>query len=448
MDNAKKRERGSALLVVLFVSTAVALIVAGFIRMVNVEMKNADKSFYRNSCLNIAESGAEEAVWALNNDDFTGWMTSPNDAWIGLTNFNMGNNVLASARVLVQNRNSVPTIITEGRVLLSDGTLMKKQIRITLAERSVFSNGLTSKDTLIFSGGNAEVDAYDSSLASLVGNRIDHGFVATTSALTDALAISNATIFGYLATGGSAPDIGPNGKVYGADRQWEVEVVNDSSFFVDSSRITQDFSSNFDDVTIPALTTASYPSGNHVTIGDSTGATTEVYHASSINIRNNRSLTIEGPVILIVDGDVSVKGTMTIVDGTGSLDLYLGGDMDVGGNGIVNLPPGATTPPKPEKMMIYGTATSAGAQTIKLAGNGILAASVYAPNASVELKGGGSAGEMYGAVVANNIKITGNYAFHYDVNLQDTEASDSWKMSDWSELITAAERIDLESYFP
>jgi hypothetical protein len=59
------------------------------------------------------------------------------------------------------------------------------------------------------------------------------------------------------------------------------------------------------------------------------------------------------------------------------------------------------------------------------------------------MKGGGSSGEACGSFVANNVTITGNYAFHYDEALARKGGGNPFKVGRWRELLTAAERVNL-----
>ena len=442
---ARKRS-GSALIAVIMVTTFVSFVIAGFLRMADQQLKDSNKTFFYNACLDLAESGVEDAIWAINADDYSGWSTNGTDYWKKIIHFNLDGAQSVRVRVVMTNLATTPLITSEGFVSLAGNDSVAKQIQVELDPRSKFPNGLTAKDTITFSGGNAEVDAYDSNIVTLAGNRMDEGTVATVSALNDAVNIANASIFGFIATGGSSPDIGPNGKVYGQDRVTEVEVHNNSAYFVDTNRITNDFSANFDDVPAPPTGGSALP-GTNTTIGDPTGSTIEYYRVTDLRIGNSDTLNIVGPVVLVVEDDAVVKGKIVIGQVAGSLEMYVGGNLDVTGNGMVNLPAISSNSPKPNKILVYGTASSGSGQTFKLAGNGSLAAGIYAPNAEVQLKGGGSSGEMFGAVVAEDIKINGNYAFHYDVRMREITDERSYRMSSWRELTKGSDRYDFLAYF-
>jgi len=176
-----------------------------------------------------------------------------------------------------------------------------------------------------------------------------------------------------------------------------------------------------------------------VTIGDPTGTTIEYYHLADLTLKNsNDVLGVVGPVVMVVDGDVDIKGEIQI-SGNGSLEMYTPGDVTVGGNGVANL----KTPGVPGDFLLFGTNTSS--QLIKLHGNGALSAAVYAPNADVDFKGGGHSGTMFGAVVAKEIFMNGNYSFHYDEALADIFGPDaSWRLAAWYEITRAADKIDFD----
>jgi len=54
---------------------------------------------------------------------------------------------------------------------------------------------------------------------------------------------------------------------------------------------------------------------------------------------------------------------------------------------------------------------------VSISGNGAISALLNAPNATVNLGGGGSGGYFVGAVQANNVSVQGGYPVHYDVQL-------------------------------
>jgi len=97
--------------------------------------------------------------------------------------------------------------------------------------------------------------------------------------------------------------------------------------------------------------------------------------------------------------------------------------------------------PAPITFQLWGTSTSTTTkQDIKIAGNGVLKAVVYAPNGTVTATGGGSAGEVMGSIVANDVSLTGGSSFHYDESLADLDAKAPFRIGYWSEMLNVTDR--------
>lgn len=90
-----------------------------------------------------------------------------------------------------------------------------------------------------------------------------------------------------------------------------------------------------------------------------------------------------------------------------AIRLYANVGLNLGGNGVVGMVPGDPT----KFSMIYsGTADTSYTGTSDYYGT------IYAPNATLNLKGGAI---IYGAVSAKNVLDTGSVTVHYDLSLQD-----------------------------
>ncbi|GHC06354.1 DUF7305 domain-containing protein [Cerasicoccus arenae] len=453
--------RGSALMLAVILSAIVAVISASYLKMATHESKFSYTSFLRNGALNLAEAGAEEAIWALNNDDISSWATSASGDFIykKAVGFDYDQAKSTSIQMIIEDPTGDPTITARGVLTLPDGRIMDKILRIELVPRQVAPNGLTAKDTITFSGGNVGFDAYDSQSTDIIGSVEDEGTVATTSIVNDAANISNSDVMGGVATGGGTVNMGPNARVFDAGD------VNDygspaliPSGYVNPELVTNDFRADF-----PAIDA---PSGGTFipVISSNTTLSSGTYIVDSITLTGSKRLNIDGDVTLVVKGDVKVSGSSAAINinqSTGKLKMYIDGNMAVAGNGIVNVAgtynptPNGTfgvTPsttgayPKPESLIIYGTGDSS--QSFSYSGNAALAGVIYAPNAAVSLNGGGSGGELLGAIVANTIKVTGNYGFHYDIQLKNLFfEEDSYRMESWNELTTEADKTKYRNEF-
>ena len=438
--NANKQTKGSIIIPTLLVIMIIATLGYTYLQTSLNEFKMAYRTKDMLSALNLAEGGIEEAMIAMKHEKWGdyGWTTVATDHYyqefknVSLYNGQIGN-IRVYASVLDED---APIIFSEGEVSSNYG-VVKKQIRCDLGKKGVFLNGMTAKKTVTFNGNKVTVDSYNSDNGAYhtTSNRRAEGTIGSLSTAHGDLYSGNADIFGYIATGGGNPTIGPGGIVSGD--------LTATSGTVDTSRIARDFVADFPDMSPPdeaGLPTPITTLPTSGTIGIAGGITT-YYKVSSWSTKSKDTLEIVGPVVIVVDGDVATKGEIKItndVSNTGSLELYTAGNVDIGGNGIMNMSS------VPANFMLYGTASSGTSQDIKISGNGAIKAAIYTPNAELELKGSGSTGVFMGAAVANNIKMTGNFEFHYDEALDNITLDNSYRISRWRELIESDERVPLD----
>ncbi len=398
--------RGSILIIAVIFATIAAISIGSYIRLAGTEMRMANQQFYANASLNLAEAGVEEALYALNRSAWNaeGWHPSDNANRYRRTydNIELGDGAVGTINVDVRDaRFSNPVIYAQGTVRSGGGNTTLKQIQVDMGRRSLFANGLTSRNNVTFSGGRAYVASYRSSDPDMT--TLDGGSVASVSIEEDSVDVGNGTIYGSVSTGGEWPNI-RNGMVYGADTPEGVDV--------DPDRVSTDFESSFP--VIEHREEDGHQTHGGAAVLESDGSDTTKYFADSINLADDDELIIRGDVSLRVDGDVTISDNARIVLEEGAkLTMYVLGDFHMGGNGMANLY--GDPNPKPENMIVYGTAPES--QEFSLAGNAAWHGAIYAPNASVGLLGGGDSGVFRGAIVADHIRMTGGSEFYYDEDL-------------------------------
>jgi hypothetical protein len=113
------------------------------------------------------------------------------------------------------------------------------------------------------------------------------------------------------------------------------------------------------------------------------------------------------PVYYNIDSFTQNKGEIQV---SGYVVLNVQSSFTMAGKGIVN---GISTSIPPE----YVTINYAGTSEVKINGNGAVCAVLNAPNATVTLGGGGSAGYFLGAIQARDVAVHGGFPVHYDVQL-------------------------------
>lgn len=413
-----RTERGSALLAVLLIAAIISLFAAHLLNRAVLEQQLASRGVAQSVASNLAEAGIEEALFAANNSYFNstyGW-TTPSDSLTAKVKTTTGlalSQGTGEIYLRVDNfASSTPTIIALGVVRPLSGAVVVKQLRCAIVKRSTWANGMVSKGIITFSG-NATVDSYNSTLGPYNSstNRSDQATVATNSTALDPIVLnSNASIYGYVATGGDDPEVSSNGRIYGA--------TSPSNPKVDPSRVRKDFNQNIPDVTASTLAAVSLGAISTSTtlprIGDLPGSDGRYhYTASSFSVAGNDTISIKGPVDLIVTGNIALSGNGQIsIGGVGainpSIGIYAAGSVSLGGNGMLN------QTQVPANAAIYGTVAAGGTQSITVTGNGEFIGVVYAPNATLSLSGNGA---VSGAVIAKSVTLGGNGNFHYDVSL-------------------------------
>ena len=484
----RNHKNGSVVIVSMILGIALAAAAGGYIALTSQSMKNTQRSFYMNTAFNLAESGAEYAVWCMKNT----W-TLPSNNWSGDSTTktfigSVGSPVFTDTqgakgffKIRVTNAESPnPTVIAEGVVVPARGGAISKQIRVRLSNGSLFANGLVAKDRLTLNGGI--MDSYQSSLGdpATAARGYDITVASTTLEIGDVSIGSAADIYGNVAIAASSASASDfvdsiQGAIMGpSTAAGQPGVEQQGANLIDTNRIAYDFTQDLPDATVPAVdgSTVVYtalPAANVldlIVVGDPTGVTTARYQLSAVDIPNGKTLMIIGPVefdvsttfnvagngaLVVLDGTVTVSkkvGSITYIGaytGVGEAKLYVKGDISISGNGSIN------APYKPAALQVYGTLTEAEyasgmRQSVAIGGNGNLTAALYAPNGDIVMNGGGSSGYIAGAAVGNSVQVNGTgYKFRYDKDLEDLGAANSYKVSGWAELFSPADKYAFES---
>lgn len=432
MKRGQKLEKGSVILPTLLIIMVIVGAGSTYLTLSFNEFKMANRNADLQSSINLAEAGIEEAMISIRKQDWTSWSPVVTDHYYRVfPSIGLGNGRRGLIKVYTSVLDSTaPIIFAEGRIISDYGNI-KKQIRLDLSKKGLFANGLTAKNQVTFNGNQIDIDSYNSDKGDYDSNtnRNDKGTVGSLAVTFGAIYVGNADIWGYVATGGGDPKIGSQGSVLGND--------SPSGVKIDWDRVALDFYADFADISVPTPSTPITTVPSSGTIGIPSASSPTYYRVSAYSNSSLDSLVVDGPVVIIVDGSMTTKGTIEVTS-NGSIEFYISGDVDIGGNGMVN------TTNVPSKTMLFGTATTAGSQSIKIAGNGALRAGIYAPNANLELKGSGSGGEFMGAAVANNITMTGNFDFHYDEALDSYSLDNGFKINRWRELIYSDEKVPLD----
>jgi len=458
-------ERGSLLIVAMLLCAIIGISLVSYINVGRSALKTSNRSLYNNAAMNLAENGLEEAMYSINklvNDStysFTGdgWTAVGSDdmkrKWTGTT---FDQNATGEVRVYIYNYDgaAAPNIVARALVTVqgdSNKGTVEKWVRVQLRKTSKFANGLVAKQTINFNG-SPQVDSWNSDpdnnsataavpYSAAVKN--DAGSVGSISVGVNAVLVDNADIWGYVGTGGAAPQVGATGTIgpFGTPTGTTV-----------ASHVTTDFSASFDNVTSPSTysyTSAGALSTSTVLPDDISGATLAAdgkYYISCSSIGgSNKVYTVAAGKKVVLKVTDTTGNCIDIKGGSGglnissgaSLEIYAAGDINIGGQGAMNGGTTTGTMNQPVNLQIYGTKTS-GTQNISIKGNGLFSGVLYAPFGSVQLDG---SVQTYGSVVANDITLNGTSAqFHYDESLGNFGGNNPFRVTRWDELNTATDR--------
>lgn len=468
-------QRGSVILVALILAAVIAISLGSYISLANTTSRIAYRGHYAGVAMNAAESGLEQAMWAINkrkadtsfNWASNGWNTESGDT--ARQTFSLGTvsgGGVVQVKVLISDRHlstNNPYAIARAIVTPPRGAAVEKWIKISLSQRVLAPMNNISRRGTDTSGSNVSFESYNSANGAYTPapstiNRFARGRVGTTSLNGGSLDAGNSKVYGYINVGTkdtSGLDIGSQGLISGN--------FNAPAKTKDMSRVTTNFKANFSNVTAPdtestslnvvnsSITLPKNSATDEYTVDDD-GIITYHYSATEISLTDatitispgyNVSLTVSGDIKLAGHGAINVKSKNTASTTLmSSLNIYLAGDLSITGNSatIGNTVDTDTTtvPNRPKNLMIWGTSTTS--QNIKVAGNGALSAVVYAPNAQLEIKGNG---EILGAFVADTTKFTGNAIVVFDESLLSEDFGSSLGIENWDEFVSSVDRASL-----
>ena len=151
------------------------------------------------------------------------------------------------------------------------------------------------------------------------------------------------------------------------------------------------------------------------------------YQLSALNLSGTQRLLARGDAVLYLNaGGMDMTGQSQIDIAAGaSLKIYVAGNVDLKGNGIMNANIDAL------KFGLYGLSACT---SIALGGNASFTGTIYAPQAAFSAGGGGiNQYDCVGAVIANSISMNGHFSFHYDEALGRSGPGNGFVITSWNE---------------
>lgn len=167
----------------------------------------------------------------------------------------------------------------------------------------------------------------------------------------------------------------------------------------------------------------SLPSSGTIT-NDATVTNSAQY--SSINLKNNQTLLIDGDVTLYVTGEIILGNSAEVrIENDASLILYLGGDFEGRNSSTIN-----NLTQNAKKLQIYCLDSC---ENMVFKNSSDFYGAIYAPNAEVIMN---NSANLYGAVVAKDFELMNSGTFNYDASLRDASVNDEavrFVVTNWHE---------------
>jgi hypothetical protein len=199
-----------------------AVIASSFLFRSAQEARLAGRTLLQSVSLNLAEAGIEEGLHAANSSTFSsanGWALaggSTTDYVKTITSGFAFQQATGTVYIRVDSASTLnPVVLAAGVVTVPNQPRLIKHLRVGGTKRHLWSNGIVSRGTLTFSG-SASIDSYGSSVGpyNSATNQTDRITVASASTALDPVVVgSSASIYGYVATAGGEPLVGPGGQI-------------------------------------------------------------------------------------------------------------------------------------------------------------------------------------------------------------------------------------------
>ena len=418
------RTQGSALVIALVLCGIVGILLGSFYLLSSHHYRMIKRAEAWNRAIPVLEAGIEEAMSQLTANpeqrDREGWKAA--GGWYTKTR-QLSDDSYYTVSI---STNSPPLVLSKGFVKspLETDKYISRTVRVTTTNRALFTYGIITKENIDMKGNNLTVNSWDSTDPDYSKNgRYDNkktkagGDVATRSGLVDSFNVGNAKIHGRVATGpGGTIAIGSQGVV--GSSQWH----EDGKKGIEPGWSSDDMNFDFPEIT-------GVPTGGLTPLGTKIGKTTFQYVLNGGDYRVSDvsgSLFVTADSTLVVNAKFNMGGSDFIYIAPGaSLKIYCyANDAKFGGGGVAN------TSEQPIDFQFYGMPSN---KKITFSGGSEFIGVIYAPNAELNMGGGGSSTINFaGASATKTLKMNGHFNAHYDESLARKLMS-GYVMTSWDE---------------
>ncbi|MFC2168179.1 hypothetical protein ACFLRW_04270 [Acidobacteriota bacterium] len=412
------REKGAVFIIAILVSLMMLTIAMPFLAKLSGQYRAAEKSFRQLVAFNLAEAGADRAIWELNYGNISSWEGDNGLRTLAISSVQVpgGNSVGDIVINVTDSTGNNPVVQSTGRVSHIGSTHIEKQVIIELENSggdSVFDYGVFG-DEGIELDSNARIDSYDSRDGLYGDDNVSlYGHTGTNATHAGGIYLrSNARIYGDAISG---PE---------SDPETVVTMTGNSEISGEKKALSSEKELPLVSAPVGLSSRGEYflGSNNQATISESG-------EYSSFRLDSNADVVIQGDIIMYVSGDFSMRSnTQLIISEGSSLTLYLGGTFEQNSNTQINNLTKDST-----KLQVYGTDSFESEMLWN--SNSDLYGAIYVPEANVEYN---SNAELYGSVISKFLHLDSNGRIHYDLALGDlttavSEESSSYSVKSWQE---------------
>lgn len=383
-------------------------------------------------------------VWYRNTTNTTAsppnspWISADTPTWNSTSNYNQNDYASYGGiwyRCVAANTNRSPNdqqywtpvnasvIYSDATVTLGDRTNTKTQLRGLAILAPLFPNAIAATDRIIISSSGGTVDSYDSTKGSYdeqKNNEFNNNYQAVISASgtsNPAIQVGNTTTLrGYAAATPSSTS--PYAPITSFSSGTTLKgATSPGTINIDPSRLSRSpYVPIFDPLSISPTNSITLANNTSYTLGIPGSTIPIVYDISSTSttglVLNSTSeiITIVGPVILAIAGDLQISSGKIIIASTGEATIYFGGRLNItyaSGAGIEN----RTSSPSKLSLISSSSLTTHRYQSYAYPFYGTM----YLPYGRLSIS---NSPQIYGSVTASRVTFSNAANVHYDTSLR------------------------------
>ncbi|MEO7414687.1 MAG: hypothetical protein ABIZ81_15160 [Opitutaceae bacterium] len=458
--------KGSALLAALCFCAVLGIALASYMGVCYHTLQTSSRNNFATHSFELAETGMEEALGALNrygydsSQDWSDWTITSTTATKTLSGFTLGNTATGTVAIAIENYNGRqnglnPVLNVTGTTTLGDGTNVVRKLRATAKLAPMFVNAVGSTFSILTSGdppvsgstrgirfnNGGTVDSLDSGLVAPSEEEQLAVFFSAIISSGNGITLSDTQVRGYIAAATETvenPDTPASLKLFYTSNAHVEGPLTPPSTQIDQTRLSSSpYQPAFEIKQPPgAVLPQAIPPGS-ATLGSSDPDAGEMVYSAADLIVTSETLTVEGKVVIVVSGDLSITGTAKIVVADGaSLQIVLpepfSRTLFIGGGGIENVSG------KARNVAVFYAGKNPEINP-EISTTAAFCGVVYAPNCNLDFIVSSDL-VFTGSIVAKTVTFSGTPVIHYDLDLRKPTTKFScletpFTVSSWQEVL-------------